>query len=142
MMQYRREGDRILIRIDKDEEIVQTILDVCRKEAVRGGVFAGIGGCDWANVGSYIPEKGTFKDHEVAGVLEMVSLNGNVTEEDGELSVHAHVAFSSFDNDTCTTVAGHLLGAHVCYTAEILLTVTEPIGKVFDPRAGIMVWDL
>ena len=63
-MKYRRNGDQILIRIDKGEEILDTILKICTVEKIYGAVFSGIGACSKAVVSSYIPEEIDFMNHE------------------------------------------------------------------------------
>lgn len=61
-MEYRKDGDTILVRVDKDEEILEEILDICRVENIYGALFSGIGACGKAVTSSYIPEKNDFTD--------------------------------------------------------------------------------
>ena len=62
-MEYRKDGNMILARIDKDEEILEKILEICRIENIYGAIFSGIGACGEAVTSSYIPEKNDFTDH-------------------------------------------------------------------------------
>lgn len=55
-MQYRRSGNQVLIRVDRDEEILESIRAVCASEKIYGAPFTGIGACEKAIVSSYIPE--------------------------------------------------------------------------------------
>ena len=81
-MKYRRKGDQILIRIDKGEEILDIIRKICTAEKIYGAVFSGIGACSKAVVSSYIPEENDFTNHEADGLLELISLSGNISRED------------------------------------------------------------
>ena len=143
-MQYRKDGDMILVRIDKGEEILEKILDICRIENIYGAVFSGIGACGKAVTSSYIPEKNDFTDHAAEGLLELVSLAGNVSYENGQPVEHTHALFSYLDETgTQKILAGHLKKAVVSYTAEIAIQLTEfMIRKKKDDKTGIMVWDL
>ena len=44
-MDYRKFGECYYIRMDRDDEIISTILEICKKENVRSATFSGIGGC-------------------------------------------------------------------------------------------------
>ena len=73
-MDYRKEQNVFYIRIDKGENVLDTIRAVCRKEQIGGGFFTGIGACDSAVLSTYLPEKADFIDHRITGMIEMVSL--------------------------------------------------------------------
>ena len=105
-------------------------------------VFSGIGACSKAVVSSYIPEENDFTNHEADGLLELISLSGNISREDNAPFEHTHALFSYLEDGEQKMLAGHLKHALVSYTAEILLTVTDTIEKTFDPTVRITVWDL
>ena len=73
-MEYKKENSTIYLRINRGENILETITKVCKKENVCGGYFQGIGACDTMALSSYIPEQNVFADHEFSGMLEMISL--------------------------------------------------------------------
>lgn len=84
-MDHRRVGDAIYIRMDRGDEIIRCVLDVCRKEGVESATYSGIGGCGEAQIQTYIPETNTFETQTLHGMLELVSLTGNViTDEQGD----------------------------------------------------------
>ena len=143
-MEYRRDGNMILVRIDKDEEILEKILEICRAEHICGALFSGIGACGKAVTSSYIPEKNDFTDHAAEGLLELVSLTGNISYENGQPVEHTHALFSYLDETgTQKILAGHLKKAIVSYTAEIVIQVTKAmIRKKKDTATGIMIWDI
>ena len=93
-------------------------------------------------VSSYIPEENDFTNHEADGLLELISLSGNISREDNAPFEHTHALFSYLEDGEQKVLAGHLKHALVSYTAEILLIVTDTIEKTFDPTVGITVWDL
>lgn len=144
-MDYRKEKNAIYIRVDKGEEVLATIKKVCEKERVGAGYFQGIGACGRAVLSTWIPEKEDFIHHTLTGMLEMISLMGNIsTDQNGEPFSHSHAIFSFLkDNGEVVVAAGHLEEAEISYTGEIVLSLAEEkIGRMFDARAGIDVWKL
>ena len=60
-MEYRKYGDAFYIRMDRGDEIIGRILEICRKEQIGSAVFSGIGGCGEAQIQTFIPETGDFE---------------------------------------------------------------------------------
>ena len=144
-MDYKKYKDTIYLRIDKGEEVVETIKKVCKKEHVEAGYFQGIGACGKAVLSTWIPEQEDFTHHTITGMLEMVSLMGNIsTDKDGNSFSHSHAVFSYLkDTGEIAVAAGHLKEAEISYTGEIVLTpAEEKIERMFDAKAGIDVWKL
>ncbi len=146
-MEYKKTVNRIYIRMDKDDEILNGIRNVCQELGIKAATFQGIGACDKVTVATFIPEKQEFLHHERNGMLEMVSLQGNiVTNDQGELVEHAHGMFSylTSEHEEIAFIGGHLLSARVSYTAEIVLDMVEEgsIGHKLDKLTGINVWKL
>ena len=132
-MEYRKIGDNYYIRMDRGDEIICNLLEICEKESIPSAVFSGIGGCQSAELQVFIPETGSFETEQLEGMLELVSLNGNVVrDDDGKLFHHTHALFSF---NLKTTI--------VLYTAEIELrpTVGGAIGRKFDPETGTGFWN-
>ena len=167
-MEYRKIGDNYYIRMDRGDEIISNLLSICEKESIPSAVFSGIGGCQSAELQVFIPETGSFETEQLEGMLELVSLNGNVVrDDDGQLFHHTHALFSfkggtrDVDNivggyqdgqhglrATLLPSGGRMAGGHlkattVLYTAEIELrpTVGGAIGRKFDPETGTGFWE-
>ena len=70
-MDYRKFGECYYIRMDRDDEIISTILEICKKENIRSATFSGIGGCKDAEIQTFIPETGSFEEQRISGMLEM-----------------------------------------------------------------------
>ena len=167
-MEYRKIGDNYYIRMDRGDEIVSNLLEICEKESIPSAVFSGIGGCQSAELQVFIPETDSFETERLEGMLELVSLNGNVVrDDDGKLFHHTHALFSfkggtrDVDNivggyqdgqhglrATLLPSGGRMAGGHlkattVLYTAEIELrpTVGGAIGRKFDPETGTGFWE-
>ncbi|MBQ9685454.1 MAG: DNA-binding protein [Oscillospiraceae bacterium] len=145
-MDYKVFSNRIFIRADRGEDIMRIILEICRMEDIHSATFHGIGAFGQVRVATYIPEKDDFLDHEKEGMLELLSLDGNIThDEGGQIYEHAHAMFSYLDEhgEICF-FGGHLKSAVVSYTAEIVIDPIPDagIGRMTDPYTGITVWNL
>ena len=108
--------------------------------------YSGIACCSEVVVSSYIPEKGSFQEHVKTGVLDMVSLTGNISaNENDEIFQHAHAMFSFLKDDgEMSVTGGHLLKAVILYTGEIVINpvIGGVIRRMQDPITGITVWKL
>jgi predicted DNA-binding protein with PD1-like motif len=142
-MEYRKYGEAYYIRMDRGDEIIGKILDLCKKESVLSATFSGIGGCGSAEIQTFIPETETFELKTLNGMLELISLTGNIiTDEDNQYYHHTHAIFSFKDGENHCTAAGHIKSIIVSYTAEIeLRPVTGGVIKrKYDPETGTGFW--
>lgn len=143
-MDYRKFGERYYIRMDRDDEIISGILNICKKENIRSAIFSGIGGCKEAEIQTFVPEIGSFEEQHISGMLELASLNGNVvTDETGNYYHHTHAVFAYKDGIKHCMAAGHMKSITVLYTAEIeLRPVTGgTIKRKYDHETGTGFWD-
>ena len=142
-MDYRKYGGAVYVRMDKGDEIISGLLDICRKEQIPSAVFSGIGGCSEAQIQTFLPETRTFETQTVRGMLELVSLTGNVISDGHQqLCHHTHAVFSYKNGEQHCIAAGHIKSITVLYTAEIELrpVLGGTIQRQFDPETGTGFW--
>ncbi len=143
-MDYRKLGETYYVRLDRGDEIIGSLLEICEKEKIMSATFSGIGGCGSAEIQTFIPETGQFEIRNLTGMLELVSLLGNiVSDESGKLYHHTHAAFAYKENNEHHMDAGHIKSVVVLYTAEIELrpVVGGIIRRKYDPETGTGFWD-
>ena len=139
-MENKRIKDEYYIRLDKKEEVMSSILAFCEKENIKTAHFHGIGACDRVICQTLNLETHSFASHEKCGMLEMLSLIGNIALDDNNgLSLHAHAAFSYVENEEVKLFGGHLKQAYICYTGEIILTPSEE-NVVRSLETGMNIW--
>ena len=144
IIDYQNYNGTFYIRVDKGEEIIQKILDVCKKEGIMSAVFSGIGGCSGAEIQTFIPENGTFETEHIKGMLELISVNGNIiTDRNNNYFHHTHALFTYKDKGEHKAAGGHISSITVLYTAEIELrpVIGGEIKRKFDPETGTGFWD-
>ena len=49
-MDYRKIGSTIYIRMDRGDEVIASILDICKNEHIQSATYNGIGGCSSAAI--------------------------------------------------------------------------------------------
>ncbi|MCR5041697.1 MAG: DUF296 domain-containing protein [Clostridia bacterium] len=144
-MEFRKYDRTYYVRIDKGEEIVSSLLELCRLEKIGSAVYSGIGGCNKAEIQTFSPETGAFETRELSGMLELVAFNGNIIcDDDGELYHHTHAVFAFNNNGVHGTAGGHIRSVTVLYTAEIELrpVIGGVIRRKPDPETGTGFWEL
>jgi len=142
-MEYKKYGDTYYIRMDRGDEIIENILGVCRKERIISCTYSGIGGCGQAEIQTYIPETNTFESNVIKGMLELVSLTGNVTSDEADqLYHHTHGIFTYKEGNEHKIAGGHLKSIVVSYTAEITLkpVADGEIRRQYDEETGTGFW--
>ena len=142
-MDYRKFGETYYVRLDRGDEIISSLLDICRKEHIASAIYSGIGGCREAQIQTYIPASNSFETQTLSGMLELVSLTGNVVRDDaGAYYHHTHAVFSYKEGDGHCMAAGHIKSITVLYTAEVELrpVLGGEIKRQYDPETGTGFW--
>ena len=142
-MDCRKFSDKYYIRLDRGDEIIASLGELCKREGITVASVQGIGGCGSAAVGVFDPDSRTYHRQEVTAMLELISLDGNVTEYEGQPYLHLHASFAYHDDrGEAKVLAGHLLEAVISLTGEIILTPADGrITRRYDDALGIRVWD-
>ncbi len=129
-MEYKRFGAKMIVRLDKGEEIVETLKSLCQKEKINLGSVICIGATNKAEIGWF--ETGTKEYHgtELTGDYEIAPICGNITTLNGEVYLHLH---ANLGNTQYEAKAGHLKSAVVSATCEAVIDIIEghlPAGEV------------
>lgn len=134
-MEYKVFEDTILVRLDKGDEIVKSLLAVAEKEGVTLASVSGIGATDDFEVGIFDLDRSDYDHFRFGGNHEIVSLVGNLTTKDGAPYVHLHITCAG---EGGKIVGGHLFEAKISLTAEIFLqTGKGTADRLRDETLGI-----
>jgi len=143
-MEYRICNGVGYLRLDRGDEVISSVLELCRREGISSATFSGLGGCDLAEIKTFDPEKRVYGSRTLSGMLELASLWGDVTGDgEGGLAQHTHALFCYVEDGEHKTAGGHLGEARVLVTAEIEVRpiVGGAIGRKVDPAWGTKIWD-
>ena len=144
-MDYRKFGECYYIRwIVMTRSSVQSS-KYAKKKTSDQPLFPGSEDVRMPKIQTFIPETGSFEEQRISGMLEFVSLNGNVAAGENNICYHhTHAVFSYKDGERHCMAAGHMKSITVLYTAEIEL---RPVTggtihrKYDDPETGTGFWD-
>ncbi|MCI2061872.1 MAG: DNA-binding protein [Eubacteriaceae bacterium] len=142
-MDYRRFDNVIYAKFKQGEEILEDLKEICEKEDIRLASVQGLGACSKAVVGVYDVAGQEYHSCDIEGMLELVSLTGNVTRDDSnEVYLHCHAMFAQLQDDgTIKCSGGHLNSAVISATGEIVITVSDgSVGRVYSPQVGLNLW--
>lgn len=142
-MEYKKLGDKYYVRFDLDDEIISGLIDICKKNNIKSATFAGIGGCKTAEIQTFIPEKKAFETTFLEGMLELISINGNIISDDENYYHHTHALYTYLEDGVHKTIGGHMKSTEVLYTAEIELNpvMGGAIKRKYDPVTNTGFWD-
>ncbi len=139
-MQYKRFGSTVIARVDKGEEILGQLREVCLRENIKLASVSAIGAVDRFTVGVFLPEKREYVSNDFAGDYEIASLSGTVTTMDGEYYAHIHMCA---DNRRGMACGGHLNRARVSATCELVINVLDgEVNRRFDEAVGLNLLEL
>lgn len=134
-MDYRKSGNRIVLRLNRGEEIISSITDLCKKENIKAASINGIGATQSVEAGFYSFKKKKYCGYCFNQNMEILSLLGNISTKDDEPYLHLHIVVS---NDEGEALGGHLTKAVISVTAEIFIDIIEThIGREADSLTGI-----
>lgn len=134
-MDYRRFGQTIVARIDKNEEILEKIRALAEKENIKLASVTALGALQSFTAGVYDTVKKEYHSHEYSGIFELLSLTGTINTMDGQLYTHIHISAS---DRTGAVFGGHLNRAVVSATCELVITVIDGnVDRKFDEETGL-----
>ena len=138
-MQYRVFGDTYVVRLQRGEEVLACLRELCEKESISLGTVSAIGAVNHVVVGVYRVDEQKYVANTFDGVMELTSLMGNITEKDGEPYLHLHATFGDL---TGKVIGGHLTEAVVSATCELFVRKVEGhVGRRLDPETGLNIFD-
>ena len=117
-MDYKRMKDILVIRVDRGEELIRNIEEVCKKENVQSGIIFGLGAVSKCIMGVFHVEEQKYYKNEMEGVFEITNLTGNVSRKDGEVYLHLHITLG---DEKGNAFGGHCNEAWINTTSEIFI---------------------
>ena len=133
-------GGNFCIRIDKGEEIISNIKSFCKVNKIKSGLISGLGSVSNAELGLYDIENKVYLKKEMNGIFEIASMNGNISQMDGQPYLHIHAVLSDAD---CKTYGGHFARGIVGATCEIIITpFNGAVDRFYNDEIGLNLTDL
>jgi len=139
-MDVRHEAGRILVRLHRGEEVIDSLHRLAREHSVQHAVVIGIGALENLELGYRNPDRDDYDRRSFSGSHELLSLQGNLAWADGEPFLHAHVVLGAPD---FSLIGGHLFRGTVSATAEIFLLPGDfPLQRRWEESIKMKLWSL
>ena len=134
-MKFKKFGNKWIVRIDKGEEVIQTIKKVCEDNKIKLGSLSGIGATDRATVGLFNTKSKQYQSRELIGDYEITNLSGNISTMNKEVYLHLHITLADKNQQA---LGGHLSSAIISGTGEIIIEEIEgEIERAFNEEVGL-----
>lgn len=134
-MEYRKFNDSYVVRLNKDEEVMQSLKKLCRDEDIRLAEITGIGASNLVEIGVFNVNTKEYNTKIFNGMFEITSLVGNATRKDGEVYLHIHI---NFGDEEGNVKGGHLVKANISATSEIIVKeIKGEVGRELSNEIGL-----
>ena len=138
-MKSHKNNDFIYVKMEKGEEIIDSLQKIIEKYNIVSGWINGIGLIEKIRIGSYDITTKSYNEVDFENAFELTSLIGNITKKDGKPFLHAHITMS---DHSCNAFGGHLFHATIAAAGEFFIKVTDNIiNRKFDNDTGLYLWN-
>jgi len=139
-MKSRAVAGGYLIRLEKGEKAMVSLVSFAEKHGIQCGILQGIGAVRDLELGYFDTAAGEYRRRRIQQTVEVVSLSGNISMLDGKPFIHAHIAVAGPDQKL---LGGHFFGGVVAVTLEIFIRIIPgELTRKPDPAVGFNFWDL
>ena len=134
-MEYKRCKNKIIVRIDKDEEILDKIKEIALKENIKFATVTAIGATNDFTVGVYKVSEKKYYSNNFQGDFEIVSLTGTINTMNNEFYTHIHMSAGNSEGEV---FGGHLNRAVISATCEMIIDILDfEIDRYYDDNIGL-----
>jgi uncharacterized protein len=134
-MNYKQYSNTVFVRIDKGEELVENLKNICKELHIMLGSISGIGATDKVTVGLMNTKTKKYQSKEFTGDHEITSLLGNITTMNGEVYLHLHITLANVEHKT---IGGHLTSAVISATFEGIINIIDgQVTREYSDEVGL-----
>jgi len=132
-----KEDNHYILRLDRGEEFIETLIRFAENEGINAAWFSAIGASDDAELAYYNRQTKEFFPKMFTEPLEIVNISGNIALKEGNTIVHAH---GILGNKEMQLFGGHINKLIISTIAEVTLTKLEgEIRKVYSEEIGLNI---
>lgn len=138
-MKAKKVDNGWLVRLDRGEEVMQTLVDFIARKGIPAGAISGIGALTSVELGYFNRDTKQYQKRKFDGVYELLSLKGNIAYVDDSPMVHAHCIIGDADYKLS---GGHLFKAVIAVTGEIYIqTFSDKFVRRMDNHVKLNLLD-
>lgn len=126
---------QFILVLKKDEDVAAAITQCVKDANLKAASLTGLGALKNPTLDFYNTAKKQYEGKTFYGIYELISMNGNITRLDNNLTLHMHAALG---DDNFHVMGGHLRNAVIGVTGEITITpMSYTVIKKFDAHQGL-----
>ena len=134
-MEYRIFGQTVVLRLEKGEEVIEAITELCKKEDIKLGSISGLGAANYVTVGLFKIDEKKYYSNTFEEDFEITNLTGNISRMNGEVYLHIHGTFANIQG---ICIGGHLNKAIISATSEIIINIINgEVDREFSDEIGL-----
>ena len=134
-MEYRIFGQTAVLRLEKGEEVIESIIALCKKEDIKLGSISGLGAANYITVGLFKIDEKKYYSNTFEEDFEITNLTGNISRMNGEVYLHIHGTFANIEGKC---IGGHLNKAIISATSEIIINIINgEVDRAFSEEIGL-----
>lgn len=119
---------RFVGRLERGEEVIATLRQLCEHERIRSAWIHGAGMLEWAELTEWDPDREAWRaPRRVEGPLTVLALEGNVAIRNGPPWVQLHVMLSRQSGPGAIETLGGTLASARAYALEFAFEVYEDV---------------
>lgn len=139
-MHYKQFNNKVIVRIDKGEELVESLKHLCKTLDIKLGSVVGIGATDKVTIGLMNTKTQKYQSKELTGDHEIAPLVGNITRMNGEVYLHLHVTICNVEHKA---LGGHLSSAVISATFEGVIDIVDgQVNREYNDKVGLNLLNL
>jgi predicted DNA-binding protein with PD1-like motif len=133
-------NDSLLVRLPKDEDLLDALVTICREKNITKGHISLIGALSKAVLGYYPQDTRRYAIHTLDAGTEILAGLGNISLKEGEPIIHLHLTLLKGD---FSITGGHAMPGNILFAGEACITPIEGpcLHRGLDPATGLPLWD-
>ncbi|MBD7914424.1 DNA-binding protein [Clostridium sp. Sa3CUN1] len=134
-MEYRIFDQTVVLRLEKGDEVIEAITELCKKEDIKLGSILGLGAANYVTVGLFKIDEKKYYSNTFEEDFEITNLTGNISRMNGEVYLHIHGTFANIQG---ICIGGHLNKAIISATSEIIINIINgEVDREFSDEIGL-----
>ena len=134
-MEYKKFGSKYVVRLNKGEEIVESLIKFAEEEKVSLANVSGLGAGDYVKFGLFDVAEKQYHSNEMNMAFEILSLMGTLSEMNGKPYLHLHICVGDREGHV---FGGHLNACNISATCELVVDVIDgKVDREFSEEIGL-----
>lgn len=129
-----------LVRFERGEELLDSLLTFCRSHDIKNSTLSALGALQDPTIAHYDIQTKQYNEKTLEGMFELTNLTGNIAIYENDIVAHCHITLS---DQSMHAYGGHFVRGAVAGTVEMTITVCSTnFEKKMDEEIGLKLFDL